>query len=85
MSEHAGVDEMECKHLIELVTDYLEGALPADERAELEAHLEECDWCERYIEQTRQVIGAVGRVGDDPDPDAWEGALRAFRERHPPA
>ena len=31
--------ELTCQELVELVTDYLEGALPAAERARFEAHL----------------------------------------------
>ena len=34
-------DEMSCKELVELVTDYLEGALPPEDRARFDAHLRE--------------------------------------------
>ncbi|HYG71635.1 MAG TPA: zf-HC2 domain-containing protein [Actinomycetota bacterium] len=34
---------MTCRTLVELLTDYLEGALPDDERVLLEAHLAGCE------------------------------------------
>ena len=38
------------------MTEYLDGVLPAATRARLETHLEECDGCERYLEQLRQTV-----------------------------
>jgi hypothetical protein len=51
----------------------------------IEVHMGECEWCERYIEQTRELIGALGRLDEGAgDPDAWERALTAFRESRRP-
>ena len=35
-------DDLSCQELVELVTDYLDGALPARERRRFERHLETC-------------------------------------------
>ncbi len=35
-----------CQDLIELVTDYLEDALSASERARFEAHIADCPYCD---------------------------------------
>jgi anti-sigma factor RsiW len=51
-----------CKDFVELVTDYLEGALSDVDRERFEAHLRECDWCTRYLEQTRTTIRVVARI-----------------------
>jgi anti-sigma factor RsiW len=51
-----------CQHAVELVTDYLEGALSRADRARLEAHLVACPHCTEYLEQIRRTIDAVGRV-----------------------
>jgi anti-sigma factor RsiW len=51
-----------CRELVEVVTDYLEGALPAGRHAEVVAHLEGCEDCLRYLAQlqaTRRVIASV--------------------------
>ena len=61
-----------CKQAVELVTDYLEGALPARERARFEAHLRECPHCTEYLEQIRRTIAAVGRV----EPESLEPEVK---------
>jgi len=75
--------EMNCQTLVELVTDYLEGALPDDERARLQAHLALCEGCQRYLEQIRTTIRVTGALREqDLDPaarDALLGVYRAWR------
>lgn len=51
-----------CQQAVELVTDYLEGALPRRDRARLEAHLAECPHCREYIAQIKVTIAVMGRV-----------------------
>jgi anti-sigma factor RsiW len=86
MTEEAGDDtgvEMVCDELVGLVTDYLEGTLSAIDRDRFERHIRECVWCERYLEQTRAVIAAMGELGSEPDdPAALERALIEFRDAH---
>jgi predicted anti-sigma-YlaC factor YlaD len=74
--------ELTCQEVVELVTDYLEGALGPEERALFEEHLELCDGCKWYVEQIRVTIAAVGRIDEsDVPPELREGLLAAFRER----
>jgi anti-sigma factor RsiW len=56
---------MTCQELVELVTDYFEGALPPDERERLEAHLESCRDCVAYVGQMRTTIAIIGRLKED--------------------
>lgn len=74
-----------CQELVELVTDYLEEALPADERAVFELHLTECDGCIAHLEQMRTTIRLAGALKpEDVAPEAEEAlrsAFRAWRER----
>jgi anti-sigma factor RsiW len=58
-------DEIVCRELVELVTPYLEDALPPDERALVDRHLASCDGCEAYVQQMRLTIRAIGRVSED--------------------
>jgi anti-sigma factor RsiW len=53
---------MRCKELVEVVTEYLEGTLPAEDRARFEAHLRRCGPCRRYLEQVRVTVAALGRL-----------------------
>jgi predicted anti-sigma-YlaC factor YlaD len=74
--------ELTCQEVVELVTDYLEGALGPEEAALFEEHLELCDGCKWYVEQIRVTIAAVGRIDEsDVPPELREGLLAAFRER----
>jgi hypothetical protein len=71
---------MTCKEFVGLVTEYLEGALPPDERERFEAHLAGCDRCPNYLDQMRQTITLVGRLSEDNlDPAASSELLRIFR------
>ena len=73
-------DEMDCRELVEVVTDYLEGTLSHDDRRRLEGHLEECHYCARYIEQMRQTIEALGELSaESVAPETRRELLEAFR------
>jgi anti-sigma factor RsiW len=72
-------DDMTCREVVELVSDYLEGALPPDTAARFERHLRTCDGCMRYVEQMRLTIGAVGRLRDETvPPQALERLVATF-------
>ncbi|HEX8086974.1 MAG TPA: zf-HC2 domain-containing protein [Solirubrobacteraceae bacterium] len=78
---HDHVDPLVCREFVELVTDYLEGRLPATERARFEAHLAECDGCEGYLADIRAVAGSLREVPTPPaDAATREVLLNAFRE-----
>lgn len=74
-------NEMTCKELVELVTDYLEGILPDDVRTQLENHLSGCDGCTNYVEQMRQTIRLTGKVREENlTSDQRDNLLRLFRD-----
>ena len=75
---------MTCQELVELVTDYLEGALPREEAARFEEHLAACGGCRTYLEQVRSTIAVAGASGDVVEPWAVSPLLDAFREWHGP-
>ena len=69
-----------CREVVELVTRYLEGALPAGERTRFEGHLSVCPHCTRYLEQFRQTIRATGKLREeDLAPEVKENLVAAFR------
>jgi anti-sigma factor RsiW len=74
-------DPLVCREFVELVTDYLEGVLPDQERTRFEAHLAECDGCAGYLEDMGRLIGSLHEAPEPPpDPHTREVLLRAFRE-----
>jgi anti-sigma factor RsiW len=73
--------EIACAQLVELVTDYLEGALAADERMRFEEHLAECDPCVAYLDQMRTTIELTGRLRqEDLAPEVQVELVAAFRD-----
>lgn len=73
--------EMVCDELVGLVTEYLEGTISDEDRRRFELHIAECEWCERYVEQTRAVVAALGRLDEEPaDNEAFTKALAALRD-----
>ena len=75
------VEHITCQEVVELVTDYLERALPSDEATLFEQHLNFCDGCIVYVEQMRSTVASVGRVREeDVPPEAKDRLMTAFRE-----
>lgn len=74
------IQDLPCRELVELVTDYLEGRLPPDERLRFDAHLRGCSGCRTYLDQMRLTIRSLGSLSEDSiPPAAKEELLRAFR------
>jgi anti-sigma factor RsiW len=73
-------EELSCQELVELVTDYLEGALPEELRERFDAHIEHCSGCQTYLEQMRATIRATGTLtAESLSPEAERTLLVAFR------
>jgi len=79
----APAEDLTCAQLVELVTDYLEGALTAEERARFEAHLTICGGCVNYVDQMRTSIAFTGRLRvDDLSAEVTAELVEAFRGWH---
>jgi len=75
-------DEITCKQLTEVVTDYFEGTLPARQRQLLEEHLEVCPGCRNYIDQMRENIKLTGTVKQEEVPaDVKTKLLEIFNQK----
>jgi anti-sigma factor RsiW len=71
---------MTCRQVVELMTDYLEGNLPARDRALFEEHIAGCDGCRAYLAQLRTTRDVVGKMADELMPASVERELiEAFR------
>ena len=71
----ADAQEMTCKELVELVTDYLEGVLPPAERTRFDEHLAACPFCTTYLTQMRQTVKTLGALPEASIPPAALDAL----------
>lgn len=79
------MSDLDCDELVELVTEFLDGALdPAAERRVTD-HLALCDGCATYVAQFRATVDELGhlpagQVTELPAP-ARAALLTAFRQR----
>jgi predicted anti-sigma-YlaC factor YlaD len=76
-------DEILCREFVEVVTDYLEGALQDPTLSRVEEHLVMCDWCEDYVGHIQTTVDLLGTLDDKPEspPTALTDAVtRALRE-----
>jgi anti-sigma factor RsiW len=75
-----GVEELSCREVVEILGDYLDGAMTPEARVRLEAHLADCEGCAAYLEQLRVTIGLSGRLPEEAvSAEAMAPLLEAFR------
>ncbi len=73
--------ELVCREFVEVVTDYLEGALSRRDAARLEAHLRRCGVCTEYLAQMRRTALLAGRLTvEDVPAEGRERLLQVFRQ-----
>lgn len=74
------MEALSCQELVELVTDYLEDALPPAERARFEAHVAACPGCEIHLEQVRATIAVTRASRELEARPEISRLLEAFRD-----
>ena len=75
------MEPLECRELVELLTDYLDDALPRTDAERVTEHLETCPGCQTYLDQLKGVIDLLGHVPAEQLPDATrKGLVDTFRE-----
>jgi anti-sigma factor RsiW len=57
--------DVTCREVAELLSDYLDDAIPAPDRARLDAHLAECDGCTSALEQLRETVRVTGTLSEE--------------------
>jgi anti-sigma factor RsiW len=67
--------------MVEVVTNYLDDALPHDEHERFERHLSYCAGCNTYVEQIRETIRQTGMVPQEESlpPSLREQIVAQFR------
>jgi len=63
--EFVALGDLTCQEFVDLVTDYLEGALDKSTRARFENHLTECPDCPVYLRQMEEIVGATGILREE--------------------
>jgi hypothetical protein len=67
--------DLACRELVGIVSDYVDGVLPADWRARADEHLRGCDGCTTYLRQIRDTVDLLARLDAQarPGPTAGNG------------
>ena len=76
---------MTCHEFAELVTAYLEGALPSEVRDRFEAHRQGCSGCQSHVAQVRLMVSTLGQLPPSVEDVSVQQAriLELFRTRGP--
>ena len=73
-------DVMTCQELVELITDYLEDALPVPDRSLFEANISDGAGCSEYLEQIRRTVEVSGALSEDTlEPRVRSRLMDSFR------
>ena len=85
-ADGAAADELACRELVELVTEYLEDTLPGRLRERFDAHLDVCVGCRNHLQQMRRTIELTGQLREqDIDEAVMRRLMDAFRTWRRPA
>ena len=76
-------EAVDCQTVVEMVTDWMEGALPPETRVEMELHIATCAGCIAYVEQLRATTAALAALDEDAPPSAEvrDELMAAFRRK----
>ena len=73
--------DLTCQEFVELVTDYLEGALDEDTVRRFEEHMDLCQGCETYLSQMKETASRLGDIHvESLSPETQATLLSAFRD-----
>ena len=76
------MSDLECQEFVEQVTSFLEGELGPDAEQRFVDHLALCEGCDRYLDQVRQTVRALGALpADTISSTTRQALLNAFRSR----
>jgi anti-sigma factor RsiW len=70
-----------CRELVELLTDLLSDALPAEDRARLEQHLLVCPPCTLHLSQLKTSIALTAELRQSAEPAPVVELFRRWKAR----
>jgi anti-sigma factor RsiW len=83
MTERMSMDN-EHQHIVERLSDYIDGELDSRAAAEVEQHLAECGECRTVAAELRAVVAQASALVDTPpEQDLWNGVAARIDSRSP--
>jgi hypothetical protein len=77
----SGPEELTCRELVDLVTDYLDHRLALDRHVQVEQHLVLCTGCQRHLSQMHGTLRVLRAVPDDElRPETLGVLMEAFHD-----
>ena len=72
---------LSCREIVQLVTEYLEGAMPSEQRIRFERHIAICPPCRAFLGQVRATIDLSGGLTEESlPPETRDALVSAFRD-----
>ena len=68
----------DCSRLVALLSDYIDGRLPADLKRDLEQHLHGCSECTTFVGTFRSTVAMLKSLKEEDLPDELRLRLKAF-------
>ena len=68
----------DCPRVVALLSDYIDGRLPADVHQELEQHLVGCSECTAFVGTFRSTVALLQSLSEDELPEELRVRLKAF-------
>ena len=68
----------DCPRIVSLLSDYIDGRLPADVRSDLERHLSGCSDCTTFVGTFRSTVALLQSLNEDELPEELRLRLKAF-------
>ena len=72
----------DCPRIVALLSDYLDGRLPSDVRADLDRHLAGCSECTAFVGTFRSTLNLLQSLEENDLPEELRLRLRAFLDDH---
>ena len=67
-----------CSRLVSLLSDYIDGRLPADVKRDLEQHLGGCGECTTFVGTFRSTVAMLKSLKEEDLPEELRLRLKAF-------
>jgi anti-sigma factor RsiW len=73
--------DLTCQELVELVTDYLDGALDEETAERFEQHVALCAGCTTYLDQMKETASVLGEIPEETLSEEMQATLlETFRD-----
>jgi predicted anti-sigma-YlaC factor YlaD len=70
-----------CQEIVDLATEYVEGAMTTAQMIQFELHLNFCEGCFAFVDQIRATATMAGRLSEEQIPEETkQKLLEAFRD-----